>query len=50
MKMDNADVDISKAPLPTPETVRARTNLVVQVWRFAAINVRMMKMIRKGHN
>lgn len=48
--MDTADASIAQAPLPTEKTVRARTNLIVQVWRFAAINVRMLKMVRKGHH
>lgn len=48
--MDDADSSIAQAPLPTPETVRARTNLAIQAWRFAAINLRMMKMVRKGHH
>jgi hypothetical protein len=48
--MDNADKQIEAAPLPTDNTVRARTNLVVQAWRFASVNLRMMKMVRKGHH
>ncbi len=48
--MDNADKDIANAPLPTEATVRKRTNLVIQAWRFSAINLRMMKMIKKGHS
>jgi hypothetical protein len=48
--MDNAEASIAQAPLPTAKTVRSRTNLLVQAWRFTAINVRMVKMIRKGHS
>jgi hypothetical protein len=48
--MDDADESIARAPLPTPKTVRSRTNLAVQLWRFAAINRRMLQMIRKGHH
>ncbi len=48
--MDNAEASIAQAPLPTERTVKSRTNLAVQAWRFAAINVRMVKMIRKGHS
>jgi len=47
--MDTADAAIAAAPLPTAKTVRDRTNLAVQAWRFTAINLRMVKMIRKGH-
>lgn len=46
--MDTAE-SIEQAPLPTEETLRARTSLVRQALRFAAINLRMLKMIRKGH-
>jgi hypothetical protein len=48
--MDTAQSSIAQAPLPTEKTVRNRTNLPLQVWRFAAINLRMVKMIRKGHH
>ena len=48
--MDNAEASIAQAPLPTEKTVKSRTNLAVQVVRFAAINIRMVKMIRKGHS
>ncbi|MCU0301169.1 MAG: hypothetical protein MUF35_06135 [Candidatus Nanopelagicales bacterium] len=48
--MENAVDSIAQAPLPTEKTVRSRTNLVVQAWRFAAINLRMIAMIRKGHD
>ncbi len=48
--MDNADSSIAQAPLPTNKTIRARTSLVIQAWRFAAINLRMIMIIRKGHH
>ncbi|MGB7983307.1 MAG: hypothetical protein WCF36_21200 [Candidatus Nanopelagicales bacterium] len=48
--MDTTQASIAKAPLPTEKTVRNRTNLAVQTWRFAAVNVRMIKMILKGHH
>jgi len=48
--MDDADASIAQAPVPTPKAVRARTNLVVQAWRFTAINLRMLKMVRKDHH
>lgn len=47
---DDADREIAHAPLPTPKTVKARTNPVLQAWRFAAINLRMIGMVRKGHH
>jgi hypothetical protein len=48
--MDQADASIASAPLPTAKTLRARASLPVQAWRFIAINVRMIKIIRKGHH
>ncbi len=41
---------ISGAPLPTEKTLRSRRNLVIQLWRFVAINFRMVKMIFKGNH
>ncbi len=46
--MDNANASIAAAPLPTGQTLRRRKNLLFQLWRFAAINVRMLTMITKG--
>jgi len=48
--MDNAESSISKAPLPTENTLRARKNVLLQGWRFIALNIRMVKMILKGHH
>ena len=48
--MDNANESIAHAPLPTSKTLRARKNLIIQFWRFVAINLKMVKMIRKGHH
>lgn len=48
--MDNEDDVIAKAPLPTEKTLRARKNLLIQLWRFIAINFRMVKMIFKGNH
>lgn len=48
--MDQADARIASAPLPTTRTVRARTSLPVQAWRFVAINLRMIGIIRRGHH
>ena len=39
----------SIAPMPTPRTIRARTLLPYQVYRFGTINVKMLKMIRRSH-
>jgi hypothetical protein len=47
--MSDIDERIAAAPLPTDKTLRRRSSLPVQAWRFARINVRMVQMIRKGH-
>jgi hypothetical protein len=48
--MTNGDDAIAGAPLPTEKTLKARRNLLVQIWRFIAINFRMVKMIFKGNH
>jgi hypothetical protein len=47
--MGYADESIASAPMPTEKTLRARRNLAFQFWRFIMINLKMIKMIRKGH-
>lgn len=47
--MDVAADRIASAPLPTDKTLRRRLNIPFQLWRFAVINLRMLRMIRKGH-
>ena len=34
-------------PVPTPFTKRMRTNLLWQLFRFAVINVKILRMVRK---
>lgn len=48
--MDEADEKITVAPLPTPKTLRQRRSLPLQLWRFAWINVRMLRMVFKAHD
>jgi hypothetical protein len=48
--MDSVDDRIAAAPLPTPATIRQRSSLPAQLVRFALINLRMLKMVRKGHS
>jgi hypothetical protein len=48
--MENSHDAISQAPLPTAKTLRFRKNLIIQLWRFVAINIKMLNMIRKGHH
>ncbi len=47
--MSDIDERIAAAPLPTDRTLRLRTSLPFQAWRFARINLRMVRMIRRGH-
>ncbi|HMM95953.1 hypothetical protein [Phycicoccus sp.] len=42
--------DLSKAPLPTESTLRKRRSLPLQAVRFAAFNLRIMRMVLKGHH
>jgi hypothetical protein len=48
--MENANESIANAPLPTEKTLRFRRNVFFQLWRFTAINLKMVNMIRKGHH
>jgi len=45
--MDVTDADIAAAPLPTDKTLRARQSVIAQFGRFVAINLKMLKIIRK---
>jgi hypothetical protein len=38
------------ARLPSDKEVRARRNVLVQFWRFAILNVKMIVMVTKGHH
>lgn len=40
---------IASAPMPTATTVRRRRNVALQLVRFAAINLKMMRVIARGH-
>ncbi|MCB2174813.1 MAG: hypothetical protein KQH57_03335 [Actinomycetales bacterium] len=44
-----ADEAIASSPLPTPKTLARRRNVVFQFYRFAAINLKMMRVIARGH-
>ena len=39
---------IADAPLPTHATLRMRHNLLLQLWRFVSINLKMLRIIY-GH-
>ena len=36
--------------MPTDLTVRLRTNLPLQAWRFAAVGIKMTRMILRSHD
>ena len=42
--------DLTTAPLPTNRTLRMRRNLPYQTYRFAAFNLRIIRMVVKGHH
>lgn len=47
--MEHGDERILSAPLPTARTLRMRTSIPIQIWRFFWINLRMLSMVRKAH-
>ncbi len=47
--MTDVEDRIAVAPLPTAKTLRRRRSLPLQLWRFALINLKMLRMIGKGH-
>jgi len=48
--MDEAAESIAAAPLPTAKTLRARRSLPKQAIRFVAFNLKMLRMVAKGHH
>lgn len=42
--------NLRTAPLPTERTLRMRQNLPYQAIRFAAFNLRIVRMVLKGHH
>ena len=44
-----ADEAIAASPLPTPKTLSRRQNVFFQLVRFAAINLKMIRVIVRGH-
>jgi hypothetical protein len=47
--MESIDERIAVAPLPTRETIKLRSNLLLQAIRFAVINLKMIRIIVKSH-
>jgi hypothetical protein len=44
-----ADATLATAPLPTAATLRRRSSLPLQTWRFAVLNLKIIRMVLKGH-
>jgi hypothetical protein len=42
--------DLSKAPLPTKKTLQLRRNLPLQFLRFVSFDLRILRMVAKGHH
>ena len=40
---------VAAAPMPTPKTLANRENVFFQVFRFAAINLKMIRVIKSSH-
>ena len=47
--MEPTELDLSKACVPGDAEVRLRKNLFWQFLRFVVLNLKMVKMITKGH-
>ncbi len=47
---DQPILDLSRAPLPTAKTLTGRRSILLQFLRFLSFNVRIMRMVVKGHN
>ena len=47
--MGTTDDRIAAAPLPTTRTLRRRSSIPRQIWRFGQINLCMLRMVRKAH-
>ena len=46
----NNVITFTDAYVPSPKELRARTNILLQLWRFAVLNVKMLVMVTKGHH
>ena len=46
---DQPTLDLTKAPLPTKRTLASRMSIPRQFARFVAFDLRIMRMVIKGH-
>ncbi|HET9657252.1 MAG TPA: hypothetical protein VFP72_18010 [Kineosporiaceae bacterium] len=47
--MSDVNTQIAHAPMPTGKTLKLRTSLPFQLWRFLWINLRIYRMVIKEH-
>ncbi len=47
--MDNVTT-FDEAPIPDDKELKSRKNILVQGWRFAVLNMKMITMVTKGHH
>jgi hypothetical protein len=43
-------VTFTQSQVPSRKELKARTNVVFQLIRFVSLNLRMLRMITKGHH
>jgi len=41
---------LAEVPVPTAKTLKRRKNVLLQLLRFAVINLRMIRVIRSSHH
>ena len=46
----HADEQMAAAPMPTARTLRQRSTVPIQLFRFAVINAKILRMVLKGHS
>ena len=42
--------DLSRSPLPTKKTLDRRRNVFLQFFRFVRFDLRIIRMVAKGHH
>ncbi|MCL2726413.1 MAG: hypothetical protein FWD69_18495 [Polyangiaceae bacterium] len=45
-----AELAVKAAPLPTSKMLKHRRNVLVQLWRLIAINIKMIRVIWASHH
>ncbi|MFN8195314.1 MAG: hypothetical protein U0R80_13640 [Nocardioidaceae bacterium] len=46
---DQPVADLSRSPLPTAKTLKRRHGLVFQSFRFVLFNLRIIRLVVRGH-